>query len=73
MRLFFLFFVPIIFSGCCSDVIRTHDGDPAIQSEHGYMLLPNIRHPGDIEKQRAKFSQFDHCPNENYSPRINAR
>jgi uncharacterized protein YceK len=71
--IFLLLVFGILVSGCCSEIIRTSDGDPALQSDYGYMLLPNVQHPGDIEKQRAKFSQFDRCPNENYSPRINVR
>ncbi|MDR1479478.1 MAG: hypothetical protein LBJ00_11120 [Planctomycetaceae bacterium] len=74
MKLVFGIFVStIFFAGCCSEIVHTSDGDPAIQHDYGILLLPNIQHPGDIEKQRAKFSQFDHCPNENYSPRINIR
>ncbi|MDR1289629.1 MAG: hypothetical protein LBK06_00360 [Planctomycetaceae bacterium] len=73
MELVFGIFIAIFFAGCCSEIIRTPDGDPVIQNDYGYTILPNIRHPGDIEKQRAKFSQFDHCPEENYKPRINVR
>ncbi|MDR2761954.1 MAG: hypothetical protein LBB88_05085 [Planctomycetaceae bacterium] len=73
MKLIFGIFVSIIVSGCCSDIVHTSEGDPAIQNDYGYLLLPNIRHPGDLEKQRSKFSQFDHYPNETYSPRINVR
>ncbi|MDR1484657.1 MAG: hypothetical protein LBT09_07515 [Planctomycetaceae bacterium] len=71
--LVFGIFVSIFLAGCCSEIIHTSEGDPALQNNYGYMLLPNLQHPGNIEKQRAKFSQFDHCPNENYSPRINVR
>ncbi|MDR1922979.1 MAG: hypothetical protein LBQ66_01295 [Planctomycetaceae bacterium] len=66
-------FVSIMFSGCCSEVMHTPDGDPVVYSDYGYLCLPNIRHPGTIEKQRAKFSQFDSYNNEEYFPRINAR
>jgi hypothetical protein len=73
LQFIFVFFVSLLLTGCCSEIIHTPDGDPALQNNYGYTVLPNIQHPGNIEKQRAKFSQFDHCPNENYSPRINVR
>jgi hypothetical protein len=72
-QIVFGIFISIFLTGCCSDIVYTSDGDPAIQSDYGYLQLPNFLHPGDIEKQRAKFSQYDHCPDENYSPRINVR